>query len=255
MRYTSSMERGHIHPISSLIREANRIFYTMGFTFAEGPLIESERYNFDALNVPKDHPARDMQDTFFIKDESGYVLRTHTSPVQVRYMESQVKKGIPPPYRVIVPGKVFRNEATDVTHEAEFYQIEGLAVGEDVTLANLKGTLARFFEELFKGANVEIRFRPSFFPFTEPSVEVDMRLPAQAGVVGENVPEKLHGKWIEMMGAGMVHPSVLKNSGVDPEKYRGFAFGMGLDRLAVLRWGIDDIRLMHSADLRFINQF
>jgi phenylalanyl-tRNA synthetase alpha chain len=164
-------------------------------------------------------------------------------------MESQVKKGILPPYRVIVPGKVFRNEATDMTHEAEFFQIEGLALGEDITLAHLKGTLARFLKELFKGAEVEIRFRPSFFPFTEPSVEVDMR------VVGEAAPEKLRGKWIEMMGAGMVHPSVLKNAGIDATKYRGFAFGMGLDRLALLRWGIDDVRLMHSADLRFINQF
>ncbi len=243
------MERGHIHPISSLIREANKIFSDMGFTFAEGPLLEDEWHNFDALNVPKDHPARDMQDTFFIKDEPGKVLRTHTSPVQVRYMEEQIKKAVPPPYRVIVPGKVFRNEATDMTHEAEFFQIEGLAVGPDVTLANLKGTLARFFKELFKGADVEIRFRPSFFPFTEPSVEVDMR------VVGDDVPEKLRGRWIEMMGAGMVHPSVLKNAGVDPSKYQGFAFGMGLDRLAIIRWGIDDVRLMHSADLRFINQF
>ena len=247
--YTNPMERGHIHPISSLIREANAIFYKMGFAFEEGPLLEDEWHNFDALNVPKDHPARDMQDTFFIKGEEGKVLRTHTSPVQVRYMEEQMKKEMPPPYRVIVPGKVFRNEATDMTHEAEFYQIEGLAVGEDVTLANLNRTLARFFKELFKGAEVEIRFRPSFFPFTEPSVEVDMR------VVGEAAPEKLRGKWIEMMGAGMVHPSVLKNAGVDPEKYRGFAFGMGLDRLAIVRWGIDDIRLMHSADLRFVNQF
>src|SRR5580704_12370597 len=169
------MNRGHIHPISSLIREANRIFSGMGFTFAEGPLVENEWYNFDALNVPKDHPARDMQDTFFIKDEPGYVLRTHTSPVQVRYMESQIKNGIEPPYRVIVPGRAFRNEATDMTHEAEFFQLEGLAVGEDVSLSNLKGTLERFFRELFKGTHVEIRFRPSFFPFTEPSVEVDMR--------------------------------------------------------------------------------
>ena len=221
----------------------------MGFTFEEGPLLETEWYNFDALNVPKDHPARDMQDTFFIKDDEERVLRTHTSPVQVRYMEAQTKKGIQPPYRVIVPGKVFRNEATDMTHEAEFFQIEGLAVGEDVTLANLKGTLARFFSELFKGASVEVRFRPSFFPFVEPGVEVDMRL------VGSDVPDKLRDKWIEMMGAGMVHPSVLKNAGVDPRKYRGFAFGMGLDRLAMLRWGIDDVRLMHSADLRFVNQF
>ncbi len=243
------MPRGHIHPISHLIREANRIFSGMGFTFAEGPLLETEWYNFDALNVPKDHPARDMQDTFFIKDAPGTVLRTHTSPVQVRYMEAQIKKGIQPPYRIIVPGRAFRNEATDMTHESQFFQIEGLAVGEDVSLAHLKGTLERFFRELFRGASVEIRFRPSFFPFTEPSVEVDMRL------VGENVPEKLRGRWIEMMGAGMVHPSVLQNAGVDPKKYRGFAFGMGLDRLAMLRWGIDDVRLMHSADLRFINQF
>ena len=242
-------ERGHIHPISSLIREANKIFFDMGFAFEEGPLLEDEWHNFDALNVPKDHPARDMQDTFFIKDEQGMVLRTHTSPLQIRYMETQMKKGVQPPYRVIVPGKVFRNEATDMTHEAEFFQIEGLAVGEDVTLANLKGTLARFFKELFKGAQVEIRFRPSFFPFTEPSVEVDMR------ITGESAPAKLRDRWIEMMGAGMVHPQVLKNAGVDPEKYQGFAFGMGLDRLALLRWGIDDVRHMHSADLRFINQF
>ena len=243
------MKSGSIHPISSLIREANRIFFNMGFSVADGPLLEDEWHNFDALNVPKDHPARDMQDTFFIKDELGMVLRTHTSPVQVRYMETQMKKGIEPPYRIIVPGKVFRNEATDMTHEAEFFQIEGLAVGEDISLANLKGTLERFLKELFKGASVEIRFRPSFFPFTEPSVEVDMRL------VGANVPEKLKDHWVEMMGAGMGHPDVLKNAGVDPEKYQGFAFGMGLDRLALLRWGIDDVRHMHSADLRFINQF
>ena len=243
------MERGHIHPISSLIREANSIFEKLGFTFAEGPLIESEWYNFDALNVPKDHPARDMQDTFFVKDEPGFVLRTHNSPVQVRYMEAQMKQGIEPPYRVIVPGRSFRNEATDMTHEAEFFQIEGLAVGEDISLSNLKWTIEYFLQTLFTGAQVEIRFRPSFFPFTEPSVEVDMRL------VGDTAPEKLRNRWIEMMGAGMVHPNVLKNAGVDAEKYRGFAFGMGLDRLAILRWGIDDIRLMHSADLRFINQF
>jgi phenylalanyl-tRNA synthetase alpha chain len=240
---------GHLHPISHLIREANQIFGAMGFTFATGPLIEDEWHNFDALNVPKDHPSRDMQDTFFMKDEPEMVLRTHTSPVQVRYMQSQIEKGIEPPYRVIVPGKVFRNEATDMTHEAEFFQIEGLVVGTDITLEHLKGTLSQFFETLFKGAHVEIRFRPSFFPFTEPSVEVDMRL------VGESVPEKLRDRWIEMMGAGMVHPNVFKNSGLDPKKYRGFAFGMGLDRLALLRWGIDDVRHMHGADLRFINQF
>ena len=220
----------------------------MGFTLAEGPLVESEWYNFDALNVPKDHPARDMQDTFFIKGEEGMVLRTHTSNVQVRYMESEMKKGVLPPYRVISIGKVFRNEATDMTHEAEFYQIEGLAVGTDITLATLRGTLTEFFSKLMKGS-VEIRFRPSFFPFTEPSVEVDMR------ATGDSVPEKLRGRWIEIMGAGMVHPKVLKNAGVDPTKFRGWAFGGGLDRIAMLRWVIDDVRLMHSADLRFINQF
>jgi len=241
--------QGHLHPISILVREATSIFRTMGFSYASGPLLEDEWHNFDALNVPKDHPARDMQDTFFIKDAPGYVLRTHTSPVQLRYMEAQVKAGKEPPYRVIVPGKAFRNEATDMTHEAEFFQLEGLAVGMDVSLANLKGTLAAFYKEIFKGASVEVRFRPSFFPFVEPGVEVDAR------ITGENVPEKLRDRWIEMMGAGMVHPSVLSNAGVDPKKYRGFAFGMGLDRLAMLRWGIDDVRLMHSADLRFINQF
>ncbi len=244
----SAAKRGSVHPISSLIREANRIFLQMGFTFAEGPLLESEWYNFDALNVPKDHPARDMQDTFFIKDVPEHVLRTHTSPVQVRYMEAMVKDDILPPYRIIVPGKIFRNEATDMTHEAEFFQIEGLVVGEDATLATLKGTLATFLGGIM-GGNAEVRFRPSFFPFTEPSIEVDMRL------TGPTAPEKLRDRWIEMGGAGMVHPNVLKNAGLDPKKYQGFAFGMGLDRLAMLKWGIDDVRLMHSADLRFINQF
>ncbi len=242
-------KRGSIHPISSLIREANQIFLQMGFTFAQAPLIEDEWHNFDALNVPKDHPARDMQDTFFIKDEPGMVLRTHTSNTQVRYMQEMVKDDHLPPYRMVTMGKVFRNEATDMTHEAEFFQMEGLVVGPDITLAHLKGTLEEFFAKLFKGASVEVRFRPSFFPFVEPGVEVDMRL------VGHDVPEKLRDKWIEMMGAGMVHPSVLTNVGLDPKKYQGFAFGMGLDRLALLRWGIDDVRLMHSADLRFVNQF
>lgn len=245
----ASASRGHLHPISSLIREANAIFFDLGFELAEGPLLETEWYNFDALNVPKDHPARDMQDTFFIKGEEGKVLRTHTSNVQIRYMKGQAEKGAQPPYRIISAGKVFRNEATDMTHEAEFFQLEGLAVGEDITLAHLKGTLEGFFAKLFKGAQVEVRFRPSFFPFVEPGVEVDMRL------VGDDVPEKLRNRWIEMMGAGLVHPNVLKNCGIDPATYRGWAFGMGLDRLAMLRWGIDDVRHMHSADLRFINQF
>ena len=243
------MKPGSIHPISSLIREANRIFFDMGFSFAEGPLLESERYNFDMLNFPKDHPSRDMQDTFFIKGEQGNVLRTHTSNVQTRYMESQMKKGVPPPYRVVSLGKVFRNESSDMGHESEFFQIEALAIDRDVTMANLKDTLQAFFRGIYGGTSVEGRFRPSFFPFTDPSVEVDMR------VSGAHIPEKLRDKWMEMGGAGMVHPNVLKNTGVDPEKYQGFAFGFGIDRLAMLKWGIDDIRLMHSADLRFINQF
>lgn len=234
--------------MSSLIREANRIFYDMGFSLVDGPLLEDEWYNFDALNVPKNHPARDMQDTFFIKDEPGKVLRTHTSGLQIRYMKQQMEKGILPPYRVIAPGKVFRNEATDMTHEAEFFQIEGLAVGEDITLAHLKGTLSKFCGEMFQGA-AEIRFRPSFFPFTEPSIEFDVR------AVGDMVPEKLRGRWIELGGAGMIHPQVLENCGIDSKKYRGWAFGPGLDRIAMLKWSIDDVRLMHSADLRFINQF
>lgn len=242
-------QKGHLHPISSLVREMHQIFATMGFSYAEGPLLESEHYNFDVLNVPKDHPARDMQDTFFIKDMPGHVLRTHTSNVQVRYMEAQVKAGIMPPYRIIVPGKVFRNEATDMTHEAEFFQLEGLMVGEDVSMAHLRGTLEQFFAELFKGLQTEVRLRPSFFPFVEPGAEVDMRL------TGEGAPEKLKDRWVEVLGAGMIHPNVLTAAGLDPKKYRGFAFGGGIDRLAMLRYGIDDIRLMHSADLRFINQF
>lgn len=240
-------KRGSIHPISSLIREANQIFLQMGFTFVDGPLVENEYYNFDAINVPKDHPARDVQDTFFMKDEPGMLLRTHMSNMQVRYMEEQIKKGIKPPYRIVYPGKVFRNEATDMTHEAEFTQLECLAVGKDINLAHMRYTIEKLLQGMFK--NIETRFRPSFFPFTEPSVEVDMR------VTDINAPEKLRGKWIELLGAGMIHPNVLKNAGVDPSKYQGFAFGMGLDRPAMLRWGIDDIRLMHSADLRFVNQF
>jgi len=239
---------GSIHPISSLIREANQIFLQMGFTFVSGPLLESEHYNFDVLNVPKDHPARDMQDTFFIKDEAGMVLRTHTSNVQGRYMEEQMKKGTKPPYRAVSMGKAFRNESTDMGHEAEFSQIEILVVDKNVSVANLKWTLETFFEKIFNGS-VDVRFRPTFFPFVEPGLEIDMRLS------GERVPEKLRGKWMEMGGAGMVHPNVLRNCGINTSEYQGFAFGFGLDRLAMLKWSIDDIRYMHSADLRFVNQF
>ena len=261
MVYCRSM---YIHPITGAIREIVSIFSEMGFSVAQGPEIEDEWHNFGALNVPEDHPARDMQDTFWLKPpaegvrfarpaerssaglglpEDGLVMRTHTSPVQVRYMQEYE-----PPVRIIVPGKVYRNESTDMTHEAQFYQVEGLAVDTDINLAHLKGTLEHFFEKFF-GGDVDVRFRPSYFPFVEPGVEVDMRL------TGEGVPEKLKDKWIEIMGAGMVHPHVLNSVGINPKKYQGFAFGVGVERLAMLKWGIDDVRLFHTGDLRFVHQF
>ena len=176
------------------------------------------------------------------------VMRTHTSPLQVRYMERFVKEGGTFPIRAIVPGKVFRNEATDTTHEAQFYQLEGLMVDKGISVGHLKGTLEHFFARLFKGS-VEVRLRPSFFPFIEPGLEVDMRL------TSADAPEKLRGRWIEVMGAGMVHPNVLRNAGIDPEIYIGFAFGMGIDRLAVMRYGVDDVRLFYNGDLRVVSQF
>lgn len=256
----------HYHPLTAAIRDFERIFRAMGFSVATGPEIEDEWHNFTALNVPKDHPARDMQDTFWLKAPmlanktqinadahlcssaehsrlSAPLLRTHTSPVQVRYMETHK-----PPIRIIVPGKVYRNEATDMTHEAQFYQLEGLVVSEDTTLAHLKGVLETFFREFF-GGSVEVRLRPSFFGFTEPSVEVDMRL------TGEHVSPKLRDRWIEVMGAGMVHPNVLNNAGIDPKRFQGFAFGGGVERLCMLKWGIDDVRLFHTGDLRLTMQF
>ncbi|MCU0678041.1 MAG: phenylalanine--tRNA ligase subunit alpha [Candidatus Pacebacteria bacterium] len=233
---------GHRHPLSAMIAEINSIFAEIGFTFAEGPEREKILYNFDSLNVPKDHPSRDMQDTFYLSDDESLVMRTHTSPVQVRHMLSHQ-----PPIRMICPGKVFRNEATDATHEAQFFQLEGLMVDTDVSLAQMKGVLEYFFSRFF-GGEVQVRFRPSFFPFVEPGVEVDMMIAPQQG-------NKLSGRWIEVMGAGMVHPNVLRAASIDPEKYQGFAFGMGIDRLGVLRYGIDDIRLMYNGDLRFVNQF
>lgn len=235
---------GHQHPMTRMISEINSIFAEIGFVFAEGPEAETEHYNFDQLNVPKDHPSRDMQDTFWFKEKDvsePMVLRTHTSPVQARYMESHK-----PPIRIIVPGKVFRNEATDATHEAQFYQFEGLYIDKGVHLGHLKGILEHFFSKFFSG-ETEVRFRPSFFPFVEPGVEVDMKL-----LEGDS---KLAGKWIEVMGAGMVHPNVLKASGIDPKVYSGFAFGMGIDRLGVMKYGIEDIRGLYTGDLRFVNQF
>lgn len=227
-------KKGHLHPITQTIRDIRNIFEEMGFNIALGPEIETEFYNFDALNVPADHPARDMQDTFWIKGKDRKVLRTHTSPVQVRYMETNE-----PPIRIIVPGKVFRNEATDATHEAQFFQIEGLYIDKNVSMAQLKGVLETFFKKFF-GSDVELRFRPSFFPFVEPGVEVDIHY---------------KGKWLEVMGAGLVHPNVLTASGLDPAVWQGFAFGGGIDRLAIIRHKITDIRSLYNSDLRVVNQF
>lgn len=230
--------QGHMHPLSRAIAQIYAIFAKLGFEIATGPEAEEEHYNFDALNFPKDHPARDMQDTFWLKpSDTRKLLRTHTSPVQIRYMEEKFKSGQKPPYKIIVPGKVFRNEATDATHEAQFFQLEGLYVDKDVSLAHLKGTLLLFFKEIL-GKDIEVRFRPSFFPFVEPAVEVDV---------------KFNGKWLEMMGAGLVHPNVFKAVGL--EGYTGFAFGGGIDRIIMVKYGIPDVRMLYSGDLRLVNQF
>lgn len=205
---------------------------------AEGPIIETDWYNFEALNVPKDHPARDAQDTFYIKGQPDHVLRTHTSPVQIRYMQEHQ-----PPLRIIAPGRVYRNEATDATHEAQFFQLEGLAVGKDITMAHLKGTIEAFFSKFFGGKR-EIRLRPGYFPFVEPGVEVDMLHVSRRGE-----------KWLELMGAGMVHPHVFEAAKLDPKEWQGFAFGVGIERLLAVRHEIEDVRLFHNGDLRFVEQF
>jgi len=231
----------YVHPLTSAIREIVSIFSEMGFEVATGPELETEHYNFDALNVAKDHPARDMQDTFWVDDT--HVLRTHDTSVTAHKLEEH--KGA---MRFVSCGKAYRNEATDMTHEAQFFQVDAFAVGKDITMAHLKGTLETFFTK-FLGGSVEVRFRPGFFPFVEPGVEVDMRL------TDENVPERLRNKWIEILGAGMLHPNVLRAGGIDPEEYQGWAFGSGIERLCMLKWGIDDVRIFHSGDLRFIRQF
>lgn len=298
----------HIHPITRIIQDMTTIFLDMGFEIESGPEIEDEYHNFDALNVPKDHPARDMQDTFWLRTDSEsrcekkektlsgqdpqilvkksknfvnifqYIfsifkffpskfespiskrdfesvlkpknlkrlLRTHTSPVQIRYTEKNK-----PPFAIVVPGKVFRNEATDATHDAQFHQVEGLVVGENITLANLKGTLEVFLQKIF-GEGIKIRLRPGYFPFVEPGVEIDM---VCFKCKGEGCSSCSHNGWIEILGAGMVHPNVLNNVGIDSRKYQGFAFGIGVDRIAMLKYGIDDIRLFYSGDLRLVNQF
>lgn len=235
---------GKAHPLSKVLDEIKDIFIGMGFSIAEGPEVELDYYNFEALNIPKNHPARDTQDTFYITE--NVLLRTQTSPVQIRVMEKQK-----PPIRIIAPGRVYRSDAIDATHSPLFHQIEGLVVDEGVTMADLKGTLVGFAKRLY-GEDAVLRFRPHHFPFTEPSCEMDTMCFA---CHGEGCRLCKGEGWIELLGAGMVHPKVLQNGGVDPERYSGFAFGMGLERLVMRRYGIDDMRLFYENDLRFLNQF
>ncbi len=234
---------GNRHPLDLTLEKINEIFLSMGFSIEEGPEVEKDYYNFEALNIPKDHPARGEQDTFYIND--NIVLRTQTSPIQIRTMENQK-----PPIKMIAPGKVYRSDAADATHSPIFYQIEGLVIDKGVTFADLKGTLELFTKKMF--GDVETKFRPHHFPFTEPSAEMD----ATCFVCnGEGCRVCKGSGWIEILGCGMVHPQVLRNCGIDPEIYSGFAFGFGLDRMVMQKYGIDDIRLLYESDMRFLNQF
>ncbi len=224
---------GGIHPVSRTLERIETLFHSMGFEVADGPEIESDYYNFTALNQPENHPARSMHDTFYLAD-GKHLLRTHTSPIQIRYLESHR-----PPVKIIAPGRVYRHDY-DATHSPMFHQIEGLWLDEHITLADLKGVLVEFLGKFFERDDLKVRFRPSFFPFTEPSAEIDM---------------SFGGSWLEMGGAGMVHPNVLRNVDIDSEKFQGFAFGLGPDRLTMLRYGVDDLRLFFENDLRFLKQF
>lgn len=246
-----SQKLGHVHPLSQVQKEVEDIFVSMGFEIQDGPEVESEYYNFEGLNIPASHPARDMQDTFFIDKaadakEGRLVLRTHTSPVQVRTMQA---KGAP--LRLIVPGRVFRYEATDATHDATFYQVEGLMIDKEISLAHLKGTMEQFLSQLF-GKTVHVRFRPGYFPFVEPGLELDF---ACLICDGKGCKTCKQSGWVEFMGAGMVHPNVLRAGGIDPEEYQGWAFGFGLTRLVLMRYQIPDLRFLMGGDLRFLNQF
>ena len=237
-------ELGAMHPISLTIKEITDVFRSMGYSVVEGPEVETVWHNFDALNAPKNHPSRDMTDTFYFTDK--LILRTQTSPVQIRtLLETE------PPVMIVAPGRVFRCDTPDATHSPMFHQIEGLVVGENITMADLKGTLDKFAKLMF-GKDVSIKFRPSHFPFTEPSAELDVSC-FKCGGVGCNVCKD--SGWIEILGCGMVHPHVLKAGGIDPEKYTGFAFGVGVERVAMLKYGVDDIRLFYENDNRFINEF
>jgi phenylalanyl-tRNA synthetase alpha chain len=223
---------GGLHPLSLVLERVESLFATLGFEVADGPEIEDDFHNFTALNTPENHPARSMHDTFYV--EGGLLLRTHTSPIQVRYMETHA-----PPIRIIAPGRVYRVDS-DATHSPMFHQVEGLWIDRDVTFADLKAVVAEFLRRFFERDDLEVRFRPSFFPFTEPSVEIDMSF-------GDG--------WLEIAGAGQVHPNVLRAVGIDPQAWQGFAFGMGPDRLAMLRYGVDDLRLFYENDLAFLRQF
>lgn len=240
----SKKKLGHRHPMNVVLDDIKDIFIGMGYEIAEGPEVEKDYYNFEALNIPENHPAKDEQDTFYINKEM--VLRTQTSPVQVRVMEK--KK---PPIRVIAPGRVYRSDEVDATHSPMFHQIEGLVIDKNITFADLKGALAEFVKELY-GDKVKVKFRPHHFPFTEPSAEVDVSC-VMCGGVGCKVCKG--SGWIEILGCGMVHPKVLEMSGIDPNEYSGFAFGMGLERITMLRYGIEDLRLFYENDVRFLKQF
>jgi len=224
---------GTLHPITRTLERVEALFRSLGFTVADGPEIEDDFHNFTALNTPENHPARSMQDTFYV--EGGMVLRTHTSPIQVRYMETHA-----PPIKIIAPGRVYRVDS-DATHSPMFHQVEGLWIDRDVSFADLKGVFTEFLRNFFERDDIKVRFRPSFFPFTEPSAEIDMAF-------GD-------GGWLELAGSGQVHPNVLRAVGLDPQKWQGFAFGMGPDRLAMLRYGVNDLRLFYENDLRFLRQF
>ena len=240
----TKVEIGHKHPLSIVLDEVKEIFLGMGFEVVGGPEVEWDYYNFEALNIPKDHPARDTQDTFYITE--NMLLRTQTSGVQIRTMEN--KK---PPIRMIAPGRVFRSDAVDATHSPLFHQIEGMAIDEGITMGDLKGTLETFAKKLY-GEQTKIRLRPHHFPFTEPSCEIDVSC-FKCGGCGCSMC-KGEG-WIEILGGGMVHPKVLRTGGIDPEKYSGFAFGVGLERIAMFRFGLDDMRLLYENDVRFLDQF
>jgi len=238
-------QNGKIHPVSQVIDEISSIFSEIGFSVAEGPDVETEHNNFTALNTPEEHPARDMHDTFYLDENKKILLRTHTSPVQIRTMMNDK-----PPFKIIVPGRTYRCDS-DQTHAPMFHQLEGLHIDKNINMSHLKGCLDYFIKEFFEVKNLKMRFRPSHFPFTEPSAEVDIGYRIEKGriVIGEG------DKWLEILGCGMVHPNVLRNVKVDPNKYQGFAFGMGIDRLAMLKYGINDLRAFFESDFRWLSHF